>query len=121
MRRISVALVVLALLLVIAASAIMLPKVSITSGVEQYSGEERTFAAYALKQTDLLVGGSIEPLMIVARHVDEIQRTGDQGSCGYEPFLVNHQYQATVKLYTFFGQEYGFVSVDCSDAHIRRN
>jgi hypothetical protein len=121
MKRIPIYILILVILIIVVLIAVIWPKISITSGVEQYEGEEKIFARYALKQTDLLLSGSIEPFVVLSRHVDEIKVISTNESCGYEPFLVHNRYEANVELYTLFGRRYGLVKVSCDKVQIRRN
>lgn len=120
MRRLFLYIAIAAIIFLTISVAILWPKLSITTRIEQYEGEKKVFAAYALKQTDLLLSGSIEPFMVLARRVSEIKLVGTQGSCGYEPFLVHNHYEAKVELYTFFGKRYGLVEVTCDETQIER-
>ena len=96
---------------------VFLPRIISGSGVRGYYGEEEVFARFAMKQTELALGGSLEPLLIPGMYVASIkQLSPERVSCAYEPFLVEHKYEATVRLVSWFGIPYGKIEIDCEGA-----
>lgn len=101
---------------------ILLPRIISGSGVRGYHGEEEIFARFAMKQTELAIGGSLEPLLIPGAYVTDIKQISSEITpCAYEPFLVEHKYEATVRLVSWFGIPYGEIKIDCEgDSLIER-
>jgi len=98
---------------------ILLPWIVSGSGVRGYHGEEEIFARFALKQAELALSGSLEPLLVPGMYVASIEQLSpESASCAYEPFLVQHAYEATVKLVSWFGIPYGEIRVNCGGEYL---
>lgn len=82
------------------------PALFISSGVENFSGDEKLVARDAILEANFLTR-KIERILVSAKKVTNIS---DDSSCK----IVN------VKLYTLFGLPYGNVKVGCEDASIER-
>jgi hypothetical protein len=91
------------------------PAILIPSGDQDYSGEERVFAQFALKQTRLWLAESFSGRYTPAFRVSSVIKISDNPdfNCAYEPFSVSSEYVAHVRLYTWFGVPYGEFIIDC--------
>lgn len=100
---------------------LILPILVRESNLQNYDGEEEVFARYALKQAEMLTGGSAEAFLIAQMSIAEIKQLSDStGECGYDPFLTHHKFEASIQLYSWFAIPYGEVSVTCDSAQIKR-
>ena len=105
-------------LVVVVFAGWILPHLFITSQENSYLGSERLFAKFALKQAEQFVGGSLEPVVITSTRIKSLKKIGDrrEAKCGYDPFAVEAEYVAELRIYTLFGIPYGELKVDCAGA-----
>lgn len=90
-----------------------LPQQLIGTGADEYRGEQRDFAEYALAVAKAGEGWDLGPLVWAGR-VTEVNTVSTGGRCGYAADVVG-RYSAEVKLYSLFGVPYGRASVGCGD------
>ncbi len=109
-------------IVIILTAAWGIPKAVIANNVDAFEGERKVFAMYALKASEQLIGGSLEPLILVAFKVEKIVEVEEPDQhrqtqeCGEEPYVVDNEYEATVRGYTLFGLPYTTIRVTCTGA-----
>ncbi|OGC51592.1 hypothetical protein A2982_01270 [candidate division WWE3 bacterium RIFCSPLOWO2_01_FULL_39_13] len=97
----------------------ILPPKLISDGAEQFNNEEWKFAKYALNESGLMLGGSLEPLFITAYKVTTVKKISNEPrKCGLWPSgeedaYIYGDYQATVRLYSYYGIPYGELAIKC--------
>lgn len=100
---------------------LILPRLIIGSNFQNNGGEKEIFARYAIKQAGMLTGDSAEAFLVIQMRVAEIKQLSNSTvECGYDPYLTHHEYEASIRLYSWFAIPYGEVTVTCDNARIKR-
>ena len=95
------------------------PRYIIFDGINQYTGEDKRFASYALHESGLFVGGSLEPFFLTQMRVTNVvANPTDKKECdswppGDENAKIIGEYKAKIELFTYFGIPYGELAVSC--------
>ncbi len=89
---------------------ILIPKYFISDGIENFEGEEKEFAKFALDRTNYW-GNLIQRKMRLKLKVIHVEKIGE-GKCALVP-NINSKYIATVGCYTLFGIPTEYVCIPC--------